>query len=319
MTPAGIGAARLAVFISKRWVKGSTLRIAFLGGTNRQREMFKEFSPEWTKYANLNFEFVTSGPSECRVAFVEGDGSWSYVGTDCTEIPQDQPTMNLGWDEPGTYRHEVGHFIGAVHEHQSPESGYKWNRENVIADLSGPPNNWSVEQIEFNVIDKYSRDIVNGSVFDPDSNMLYPFPPSWTLDGFHTKENNELSAMDKVFIANMYPRLVVPVEDNIIPVSFVTEKAASITAAGEEDLYLLRAEKDGRYTVATHGDTDCFMSVYGPVSKTALIAKDDDSGVDRNALLTLDLQAGEYWVSVRHYSKRGKGDYRISATASAIA
>lgn len=318
MTPAGAGAARLAALISKQWVNGSTLRIKFIGGTPAQHALVKQYAVEWCEFANLKFVFGDDPASEIRIAFNEHDGAWSYPGLDCLEIPRDQPTMNLGWVDRGVILHEFGHAIACIHEHQNPSGGINWNKEQVYADLSGPPNNWDRATIDHNIFDKYATNQINGTVMDADSVMMYSFPASWTTDGWHTDENKVLSQQDKAFIgsAKMYPKLVDPVVDNIIPVSFVVEKAASIAVAGEEDLYLLKAEKDGRYTVQTHGDTDCFMSVYGPSSKTALIARDDDSGVDRNALLELDLKAGEYWVSVRHYSKRGKGDYRISATAS---
>jgi hypothetical protein len=37
--------------------------------------------------------------------------------------------------------------------------------------------------------------------------MLYSFPASWTLDGTSYKENEQLSALDKKFIAECYPPL----------------------------------------------------------------------------------------------------------------
>jgi hypothetical protein len=37
------------------------------------------------------------------------------------------------------------------HEHQNPDTPIDWNRVAVIADLSGPPNNWDEATIESNI------------------------------------------------------------------------------------------------------------------------------------------------------------------------
>ncbi len=72
------------------------------------------------------------------------------------------------------------------------------------------------------------------------------------------------------------------------------------------------AARDGRYRIDTRGSTDVVMKLFGPNSETALIAEDDDSGVDTNALITRELVAGQYFVQVRHYNRAsGKGKYSI--------
>ena len=69
--------------------------------------------------------------------------------------------------------------------------------------------------------------------------------------------------------------------------------AASIGKFGEEDLYRFTAAQDGRYRIDTRGPTDVVMKLFGPNNHTALIAEDDDSGVDTNALINEDLIAGQ--------------------------
>lgn len=320
MTPAMASVARLAAVSSKQWVNGSTLRVRFIGGTEAQREAVKLHASKWSIYANLKFTFEQDAAAEIRIAFNENDGAWSYMGIDCLDIPRDQPTMNLGWVDEGVILHEFGHAIACIHEHQNPSGGINWNREKVYADLGGSPNFWDRTTVDHNIFDRYASEQINGTEMDPKSIMMYSFPASWTLDGFHTEENGVLSDMDKVFIASakMYPKADVPSEGNILPVSFITEKAAAISTSGEEDVYALNITENGKYTIQTQGSTDCVTTLYGPDSTTTLIASDDDSGEGANSMITRDLTAGKYWVSVRHYSKTAKGAYRISATRKTI-
>ena len=90
--------------------------------------------------------------------------------------------------------------------------GIQWNEQEVIDDLSGPPNNWTEAQIRHNVLNKYAADQIHGTEFDKESVMLYSFPPEWTQDGFHHPRNDDLSEMDKLFVASekMYPRIATP-------------------------------------------------------------------------------------------------------------
>lgn len=319
MTVAAATVDRMASVITKQWVNGSTLRIKFMGGTKAQQNMVRELAPEWCEYANLKFVFGDEPDSEVRISFDESGGAWSYIGTDCREIPFDQPTMNLGWQDKAVILHETGHSLALGHEHSSPAGGIQWNREQVIKDLSGPPNFWDAATIEHNVFQKYAVDQINGTELDPLSIMMYSFPASWTTDGWHTEENNDLSVMDKAFIASakMYPKPKAPSPVQL-PISNVTELSATIFPPGEEDLYALTITEDGNYVVQTGGFTDCLLALYGPTTRTTLIAKDDDGGIGRNALIDIDLKAGNYWVSVRHYSKLLSGDYRISVVKKLV-
>src|SRR5262249_38773471 len=148
-------------------------------------------------------------------------GSWSAVGTDCqvrSEFPKSKPTMNFGWLRDDTddveYRrvvlHEFGHALGAIHEHQNPRGGIQWNLPAVYAYFSGPPNNWTREEIDFNVVQKYSIDQLNATKFDEHSIMLYAFPAALIRNAVATPNNTDLSAGDKAFIGEMYPKSGAP-------------------------------------------------------------------------------------------------------------
>jgi len=309
------GATRAMAPIGKTWINGSTLRVRFLGGTPDEQAIAREQAGWWQQAANLTFDFNNATNAEIRIAFDSSDGAWSYVGTDCRKIPLNQPTMNLGFLDGGTTAHEFGHAIGLAHEHQNPRGGIQWNEQAVIEELGKSPNFWDEATARHNVLRKYSVDQINGTEFDPDSIMLYFFPASWTRNGIATKANEVLSAMDKQFVAGakMYPRTGATATSPVaLEINAKRRTAASIGKYGEEDLYSFTAPRDGRYRIDTRGPTDVVMKLFGPNSPTALIAEDDDSGIDTNALIHADLTAGQYFVQVRHYNRAsGKGRYSI--------
>jgi Astacin (Peptidase family M12A)/Bacterial pre-peptidase C-terminal domain len=311
------GGTRAIIPIGKLWMNGSTLRVRFIGGTAEQQAKAREQALWWTQFANLRFDFNNAPDAEIRVSFDPNDGAWSYIGTDNRGIPLNQATMNLGFMDGGTAGHEFGHAIGLAHEHQNPAGGIEWNEATVIHDLSGPPNNWNEAQIRHNVLDKYRVDQIKGTAFDPDSIMLYFFPGSWVKSGVGTHANEVLSGVDKSYVASAeaYPKTAPTVVDAVeIKVNATKRTAASIGKAGEEDLFKFTVATGGSHVIDTRGPTDVVMKLYGPNSPTALIAEDDDSGVDTNARIAADLIAGLYYVQVRHYNRAsGTGSYSVKA------
>jgi Bacterial pre-peptidase C-terminal domain len=184
----------------------------------------------------------------------------------------------------------------------------------VIAALKGPPNFWNEEQIRHNVLRKYAADQVNGTSFDKDSIMLYFFPKEWTLNGVATKENEVLSATDKLFIAGakMYPgRGTGPVDATVLKVG-AARTNGEIGKSGEEDLYSFNVSTGGRYVVDTRGTTDVVMKLFGPNGRTNLIKEDDDSGIGSNALISANLIPGEYFVQIRHFNPSRTGKYSVA-------
>jgi len=296
-------------------MNGSTLRVRFMGGTAAEQAVAREQAGWWTEVANLKIEFNDALDAEIRIAFDPNDGAWSYVGTDCQGIPRNESTMNLGFLDGGTAAHEFGHAIGLAHEHQNPAGGIQWNEEVVLREAAKSPNFWDEQTARHNILRKYRADQIKGTAFDPESIMLYFFPASWTLNGIGTQANEVLSRMDKQFIAGakMYPKTGSTVSDAVeLKVNAQRRTPASIGKVGEEDLFRFRAASDGRYVIDTRGPTDVVMKLFGPNSETALIAEDDDSGVETNARIAADLIAGDYYVQVRHYNRAsGMGNYSV--------
>lgn len=309
------GRTRAIAPIGKTWMNGSTLRVRFIGGTAAQKAKVKEQAGWWTAHANLKFAFDDAPDAEIRVSFDAGDGAWSYVGTDCRSIPLNEATMNLGFMDGGTTAHEFGHAIGLAHEHQNPAGGIQWNEAVVLREMAKSPNFWDEATTRHNILRKYAADQINGTAFDPKSIMLYFFPADWTLNGIGTAANEVLSELDKQFVAGarMYPRAAPTVaEATELKVNATRRTAAAIGKFGEEDLFAFTVTRPGRHVIDTRGPTDVVMKLFGPETPTALIAEDDDSGVDYNARIAADLVAGRYWAQVRHYNRAsGKGEYTI--------
>lgn len=209
--------ARMAVIDLKKWDNGRTLRCRFLDGDDFQRGKVKDKANIWCDYANVTFSFVDDPDAEIRISFQADPGSWSAVGTDCLitdYFPQYQPTMNFGWlrddTEDGEYErvvvHEFGHALGCIHEHQSPNENLQWNTDAVYQTFSGPPNYWSKDDIDQNILQKYSPEGISATRFDKDSIMLYQFDGSLFLDGKGTPLNIHLSDQDKQMVRLMYPK-----------------------------------------------------------------------------------------------------------------
>jgi hypothetical protein len=206
---------KAALLNGARWNPGDSISVQFLEGDGSLQQRVREVAERWIApgLANLRLRFVDAGRAEIRIAFRQGDGSWSYLGTVCRQIRDPEPTMNYGWLTPTSgdeelrrvVMHEFGHALGLIHEHQNPKGGIQWNEPAVKADLSGPPNNWDDATIRHNVLDHYPAKEVTASPVDKDSIMMYPIPASWTLDGFSADLNDDLSEQDRQFIRQTYP------------------------------------------------------------------------------------------------------------------
>ena len=196
------------------WAPGARLRVRFLNGPPLLHRRVLRLAQIWSAYANISFESSEDPAAEVRVAFNEGEGSWSYEGPDSLKIDDKQPTVNLDWlradssiaDIESLVLHEFGHVLGLAHEHNNPDATISWNKEAVYAGMGGPPNHWSREMVDRSLFTSWPRSrFPLTKPFDPHSIMAYPIPAEFTENGFSIGRNVAVSAGDREFVSRLYP------------------------------------------------------------------------------------------------------------------
>lgn len=201
---------------TKLWVNGAKLRISFMGGDKILQEKIIRVAIQWLETANLQFDFGTWKESEIRISFKKNEGSWSFLGTDALNIPQDSATMNLGWLTKNSSEEEIalvvlpqfGHALGLYNEHQNPNAEISWNVEKIKKELSEAPSFWSEEQIDRQFFHKWPTNAFPISKdFDPESVMFQKFNENWLNIKLSDRKKTALSSGDRVFVGKVYPTL----------------------------------------------------------------------------------------------------------------
>ncbi len=313
------GRLRAAVERMKLWQNGRTLRVKFLDGNPTVQSKVQAVAKEWEALANLKLDFVTSGVAQIRISFAEEGFSWSTVGTDALTVPADKPTMNYGWLEPDTelreyqrvVRHEFGHALGMIHEHQNPaaQGQIPWDKPKVYEYYA--QQGWSKEDVDFNIFEVYSEDSTNHTAFDKTSIMQYAVPDSLTIGSFAIGWNTEFSSIDSNFMRRQYPGNAPGVIELTIGGSRI---AADLANGGEVDTYHFAVQSAATYIMSTEGPSDTILTLHGPSDRGSVITWDDDSGRGLNARIVRKLQPGDYWLTVRHYQSTATGQYSIGIT-----
>ncbi|KAL2793159.1 hypothetical protein BJX66DRAFT_339067 [Aspergillus keveii] len=210
-------APRLAMMTGNLWKPGSVLNVSFRDGTQWQKNQVKKYAPLWIEHANLKFKFFDTYDKSVTIhiliTFDPKGGSWSLSGTESASAIWwlGQTSMNLDNINPDSSEvdmrqrilHEFGHALGAAHEHQSPRCTIPWNKEAIYAAFKG--TNMTKKEIDNNILNPKTMNEAQATRFDPDSIMLYYYPPQYTLDGKGTNYNVELSATDKAYMRFCYP------------------------------------------------------------------------------------------------------------------
>ena len=229
-------AARSVYYGGAVWpISYRQLNVCFFGGTSEARTLIAEAAGDWMRPGvaiALDFgepgRFRNCGENpetemQIRIAF-EDQGWWSAIGSDSViSLAQDQHSMNLAefgtmtrdkWSdiESLIVRHEFGHALALMHEHQSPkapcEEEYNWDK--IYEVLGGPPSNWPKEIVDFNMR-RLDAKHFPATAFDRKSIMIYQFGAEFYKTGamaecFIAAPNVAPSESDRSEILALYPQ-----------------------------------------------------------------------------------------------------------------
>ncbi|MEA2708790.1 MAG: hypothetical protein QOF78_1391 [Phycisphaerales bacterium] len=337
------GRMRLIIMNGKKWVNGTVLHYYFFDrNTDGAEVVFENGTREWRPWTTneaekqvvrdafqvwvdvgigLRFQEVAAREdAEIRIGFMRGDGAWSYIGRDILNQGRDQRTMNFGWDltRPGeidTAVHEIGHTLGFPHEHQNPNAGIVWDEEAVYTSLAQPPNEWDREKTFYNIIRKIRPDTVQGSSWDANSIMHYPFEAGLIKEPAEFRNGLQpaggLSERDKTWVKTFYPPLTASDHTALTPAQSVPLKIA----AGQQSNFTFAPAATRYYELRTFGTSDTVVVLFekpNGAGEPVYISGDDDSGEDRNAYLRVKLFKGRnYIVRVRLYYADRPGETAV--------
>ncbi len=88
-----------------------------------------------------------------------------------------------------------------------------------------------------------------------------------------------------------------------------------IEAGGDQDFFRIRVPSQGTLTISSSGGTDTFGNLRN--SQCIIVAGDDDRGPGLNFLIVQSVGPGTYFVSIRHFSSSGTGNYTLTVQFAA--
>jgi hypothetical protein len=245
----GIESARSIFYARFTWTKTTITVCFWNGTDEQQRQVMEAASSWTKAAPILKFDFEDRGKvricslndlkdyrrmADIRVNLNANDpraiwnsadtpsrnGDWAHPGRSVAQNVNYPTTVNLAdvvsyhansmmTDYNFTVRHEFGHALGLVHEHQRSACAGWFNIPQIAKDTG-----WSVSfaQSQVGALPETSNDYGLIGGYDIESVMQYNFSPSWYMPDRPGEANpcrrksdvDDLSDMDKVVIAALY-------------------------------------------------------------------------------------------------------------------
>ena len=207
--PAHIRHTRGIASTQDLWPQGSTLNISLFDMPEKAKEYIKKNINLWQPYTNLKFNFINTNDGDIRISGKDdGSGNWSAIGTQAKLRPLYEPTMHIDLVQTAdmlnhSIRHEFGHALGLLHEHQHPDNDIQWDKEKLYSEVEKLGHTKQVTDENF--ITPPDPKTITTSGYDSKSVMHYKVPPEVTTNGTGVDFNEDISEGDKQFIALLYP------------------------------------------------------------------------------------------------------------------
>ncbi|MDP8998307.1 MAG: M12 family metallopeptidase [Pseudomonadota bacterium] len=200
------------------WGNGQLLTVCFLDGDPASQAQFMAVAAEEIKLTDLKLDASTpacgSSGAMIHVSFNDS-GYYSYVGKDALLFGENVATLNLsGMGSSGTWssswvgiaRHEIGHMLGLLHEHQHPDVNCNFKSDDEIAKLLG----WTIAQVQTNFAQIKRTPTLVVTHYDQKSIMHYQLDARFFKDGeksdcFISAANSVLSSGDVQYLKLIYP------------------------------------------------------------------------------------------------------------------
>ena len=215
-------AQRIAVLTSKYWdSKGVDLTVGFMEAIAddlkaRILSHMNACGTAGSPVRNIRFHWVARDP-QVRITR-EGDGYWSYLGTDVLHIPAREPTMSLQAFTMQTpeaeyvrvVRHETLHTCGCPHEHMRKAIIDRLDEAKTIA-WGRTALGWDEQTVRQQILTPLGEGSLTGQspTADQDSIMCYRLPGSITKDGQPIRGGDDLNQTDRTYLAKLYPTDVI--------------------------------------------------------------------------------------------------------------
>jgi hypothetical protein len=165
----------------------------------------------WTQSEGISF-VETQQTGDVRISR-EGNGYWSYLGTDIMLIPKVRPTMNLeGFtmsfpesEYKRVVRHETGHTLGFPHEHMRKELIARIDPDKAYRYFLATQG-WDKAMVDAQVLTPLDDASIMATPPDQTSIMCYQLPASITRDGQPILGGTDINSTDFAFAGRIYPK-----------------------------------------------------------------------------------------------------------------